>query len=517
MNHDDVMMPDFSSVLSEGAGSSHATQPKTVGDEPGRSAPNVSIKIKDLMEDRQSFESESEDELLDASSQDQQESGSELGPRPRIESESSGSEFSESSESDFESESSGSESCESESEEDSAESEDISDDEPRASSHESRRASTEIEIGECDEEAGVAEHVYDEEEEEEEEEEEDEEEDVEEDEEEDEEEHEVCYENTDLGGENVDTASLIAASILAGGGAVRSGTGWTWTSIFIIISAAGGIGIVLLYAINRISELTRLVKTLEENSHMAISERDVQVITTQIIGDMLEDADDSRGQTVETTGQEIQSESNTFVAEENQEVNRQQSVSELLQKDGSEKSEHGENDSVDEHVSDMIGDSEKDEKGEEDTARVGVLDKPLAGEENTAHVDVLDKTPVDVLDKPLAGEENTARVDVFDKTRVDVIDKPLAIVEKEQEIIVDASGAPEKLLIAVDVKQENPVREKPVGEKHVAVAQKTDKEDPDPSVDNLVTMVETMSLSSDPVQTKEPSRLITGAKRVRNF
>ena len=99
---------------------------------------------------------------------------------------------------------------------------------------------------------------------------------------------EVCYEDTDLGGEDVATASLIAASLIAGGGAVRPGGGWTWTSIFIIISAAGGLGIVLLYAIKRINDLTRLVKTLEENSHMTINERDVQVITTQVIGDMLQ-------------------------------------------------------------------------------------------------------------------------------------------------------------------------------------------------------------------------------------
>lgn len=96
---------------------------------------------------------------------------------------------------------------------------------------------------------------------------------------EDEDDEEVHYEDTDLGGEDVATASLIAASLVAGGGAVRSGTGWTWMSVFIVLSAAGGLGLVLLYAIKRINDLTRLVKSLEENSHMAINERDVQVIT----------------------------------------------------------------------------------------------------------------------------------------------------------------------------------------------------------------------------------------------
>lgn len=112
---------------------------------------------------------------------------------------------------------------------------------------------------------------------------------------EDQDENEVCYEDTDLGGEDVSPASLIAASLVAGGSAVRSGTGWSWTSILIIVSAAGGLGIILLYALKRINELTRLVKMMEENSHMAMNERDVQVITTRVIEDMLQDSDETDG------------------------------------------------------------------------------------------------------------------------------------------------------------------------------------------------------------------------------
>lgn len=58
---------------------------------------------------------------------------------------------------------------------------------------------------------------------------------------------------------------------------------------------------------------------------MAINERDVQVITTQVIGDMLEDSDTWRDLNIDTPD-EVQTEFDSF--EGTQSVNRQKSVSE---------------------------------------------------------------------------------------------------------------------------------------------------------------------------------------------
>ncbi|AAK14485.1 unnamed protein product [Ectocarpus sp. 4 AP-2014] len=443
MNCDDVTMPDFSSVL-------------LGGDDPQRFGKKTATEIEDN-------ERESEEELGDKSAI---RTPSEPGPVPEYDSSSESetehlyepeteyefpetpetpetpdsSDSSESSDSSDSSDSSeSSESFEYESESDCDSDEESSSDDDSSNSRTS-------DVGECDEEERGTEHVYEQEA------------DTDEEEEEAEEEEEGgggFYDDTDLGGDTVDTASMIAASVVAGAGAVRSGTGWTWTSIFIVISAAGGVGIVLLYAIKRINELTRLVKTLEENSHMAINERDVQVITTQVIGDMLEDSDNSRDPIIDTperdstieTPQEVQTEFDNV-------VEGNQSVSELLQ---------------------------EDDKDETDNEGARAEQEPLAVPEI----------------KHEKGHEASS---------------PLVIVEKKHGSIVDVLKEPAKPSVAAEEERGITAVDKPVEQR----VKEMEKDDPDDSiVDDLSTMVEAMSLSEDFIETEESSRLITGTKRVR--
>ncbi|CAN0593706.1 unnamed protein product, partial [Ectocarpus sp. 12 AP-2014] len=272
--------------------------------------------------------------------------------------------------------------------------------------------------------------------------------------------NEVCYEDTDLGGETVDTASMIAASVVAGAGAVRSGTGWTWTSVFIVLSAAGGVGIVLLYAIKRINELTRLVKTLEESSHMAINERDVQVITTQVIGDMLEDSDNSRDSTTETPD-EVQTEFDSVEGTQRHPTIKMprevqtgfdnfegKSVSELLQEDGTDETDSG-GDSAEEGPT--VVPEIRDEKGDEDNSSLVIVEKKQG-------------SSVDALKEP---------------------DKPSVAAEEEEGIT-------------------NSTIDKPVQKR----VKEMEKDDSDSIVDDLATMVEAMSLSEDSTE--------TGTKRARS-
>ncbi|CAN0249509.1 unnamed protein product [Ectocarpus sp. 6 AP-2014] len=340
MTRHDVPMPDFSSVLlggddSQTFGKKTAVERASGGepvDNSGIAAPPESrpIPVHDS-----SSESETEDICEPGPVPDHCSSfGSETEDLYESETECDFPEFPESPESCESSESSES----SESAESSVyDSESDCDSDDESSSDDDSCSSRESDIGECDEEECGVEHVYEQEEDTDDE-----------GEEEGGEEEGGIYDDTDLGGQTVDTASMIAASVVAGAGAVRSGTGWTWTSMFIVLSAAGGVGIVLLYAIKRINELTRLVKTLEENSHMAINERDVQVITTQVIGDMLEDTDNSRDATIDTpegsergssieTPHEVQRE----CIIQTQAVDRPQFQAELLQDDDIEATDNG--------------------------------------------------------------------------------------------------------------------------------------------------------------------------------
>ena len=267
MNHNsEDEMPDFASAVSK-------FQKEDVRENKNeKTDPSVAVKIRDLMEK----ETESVAEELDESSEDDSISDYESEDEADSAGTASESESEVSDQDDKDSVASDTDASASEYE---------SEEEESIASSESLQASKTISVCEQDEDTGSVCHVYEND-----------------DQKEDgskpgdwtpSEEEEVCYEATDLGGEDVATASMLAASLLAGGGAVRSRTGWTSVNMLVVLSAAGALGLILLYTIKRINDLTRLVKILEENSHMTMNERDVQVITAQVIDDMLEDVEDT--------------------------------------------------------------------------------------------------------------------------------------------------------------------------------------------------------------------------------
>ena len=110
-------------------------------------------------------------------------------------------------------------------------------------------------------------------------------------------------EDDDLGGEDVATASLVAASLVSGMTIGKTKTGMSWTHLMFNVVAIGGLGIALYFAWSRIRELTKNLKELEESNHMAMTERDVQVITTQVIDEMLKESD-SEDEVIETIVEE---------------------------------------------------------------------------------------------------------------------------------------------------------------------------------------------------------------------
>ena len=305
MDYDDTPIPDFASILSGGELSVHETPRRASCDEKEM----IETGLVNVEEVETESDVESESEL-----ESESESESESEPESESEYESTDDESASVSEK--------------------AESECESDDDICSDEYESRQASKKIDIGAYSQNDADVEHVYDDDDNDDEDEEDEEDEEDDGDEEMEIDEQEVCYEDTDLGGEDAATASLLAASLVAGGSVARSRTGWTWTSIFVVLSAAGGLGIVLLYAIKRINELNRLVQKLEENSHMALNQRDVQVITTQVIGDILQDseiADNAENaENVTSNPDPVQAEFSHFVANETKKGSDKESVSELV-------------------------------------------------------------------------------------------------------------------------------------------------------------------------------------------
>lgn len=416
MDRNETLIPDFASVLSGGEDGSIKTKniPHIMENQPGIGSGEVVL-------------GDSSEEEMDESDSES-ESGSESESESELESECEGVSASE-----FESDSDSDSECE----DDASESED--------ETTTGDEASKTIEVG-CDatdDDDGDEDHVYEEGNMD--------------------EQEEVCYEDTDLGGEKVDAASLVAASIIAGGGAVRSGSGWTWTSIFVVFAAAGGLGIVLLYAIKRINDLTRLVKVLEENSDMAMNERDVQVITTKVIGDMLEDSEDSAYCNVDTDS--VQTEFDDNVESGKQEKN-QQTISEILKKDDAKK-----DDGL------FVGKNKDGNEQKEEDVQGNMVAENEKGEEFAVVVIQGGK------------EESKKQKDV---RRADVSEK--------QSVVNSDSETPPLI-------------------PEVAEPEKNDSES---DVDNLVVMVRTLSLSDasdlsdDLVEKKEPSRLTRSTKRTRS-
>jgi len=424
MNHNtEEKMPDFASILSE----EYAFPNEDIrADDNEKTDPSVAMKLKDLMEDR---EESSGEEELDESSEDDSVSD--------YESESDADSAGTASESEYELSDQHDKHIVSPDTDESG-SEYESDDEESIASSESLQASKTIRVGDQDDESGDVSHVYEEE-------------NVEKNRSSQQgdwappEEEEVCYEATDLGGEDVATASMLAASLVAGTGAVRSGTGWTWVNMIVILSAAGGLGLVLLYAIKRINDLTRLVKTLEENSHMAMNERDVQVITTQVIGDMLEDventpsANEKTFQPVEEDG--VQTEFEKFEKlEKLEKLEKAQSIADILE---------------DEHPAPDISVS-------------GVVPDDT---------DTNDKVNPDIVES--------------------TIDDPKDVTP--DIVHIDAMPSEDKPSVKEDSES---VR----GDKHVGVVD-TDSDQSALEVNELVDRIETMSLSDEPVTTRKSSRL----------
>ena len=394
---------------------------------------------------------------------------------------SDGDEFEESEEESSGEESSGEESDGEESDGEESDGEESDDDASLTSSYESREASKEINVGTHGRREDSMRHVYDDEQKQGHEQQRD--------------NHtgeadahfsvddgdEVCYEDTDLGGEDVATASLVAASLIAGGGAVRPGGGWTWTSIFIIISAAGGLGIVLLYAIKRINDLTRLVKTLEENSHMTINERDVQVITTQVIGDMLqaaEPADDpeDHGESAHNTSSygantdPVQREVNQNAVQQ-----RQQSVAEVLRENDGE--------GVGEKIVEEVGagvknDAAEDDGGESDDSDGDDGDDGDDSDDSDDSDDGDDGDDGDGDDHGQVPNEDSAVIGK--ETRPDVVEHEQLRVEKQTPVRSQSNpstGVSDALLVVAAMERQKD------GHKSVS------------DVDEIASMVETMSLS----------------------
>jgi hypothetical protein len=474
MNYADADIPDFSSVLSQGGQS-------------------IDDTLNNNMEQNDPAERDLEEESLDESSEDEEVSdddsgsdsdASEVDPMHESASESDDDEpQSDDDESQSDDDDSVSEEYESDSEYD-------SDGAQSTGSYESLQASKTIRFGAGDESNGGGfAHVYEDDGQHQ-------------DDVEDEDGEEVNYEDTDLGGEDVATASLIAASLVAGGGAVRSGNGWTWMSMFIVLSAAGGLGLVLLYAIKRINDLTRLVKSLEENSHMAINERDVQVITTQVIGDMLQDSEEPDGTDTESSrvGKEdtVQAEFDNFAVDYKKEtIENAQTISDLLQ---------------DEDPSD----DEKVEITAEQKMDVCTTDgiEGLGGE---TLVHVANETSVDesVVQDVTEKEEKKVREIVPEKAVITaeeieekVDDDTSAITEERHQAETSSND-----VVSKDEPKPSPANVVEEDNSEPSAAQVAQKEPKPSSIDDLATMIETMSLSDDRVMTRESSRLITAARR----
>jgi len=133
----------------------------------------------------------------------------------------------------------------------------------------------------------------------------------------------ICYPdvvddiaNEDLGGENVSTASVMAASMMSGAIVAKSKGSMAWYVILFNVIAVGGLGLALYYAWRRIQELSKMVKTLEEENHMAINERDVQVITTKVIEEIINESGDEEGDVNDDIGDSIEEKKLDTIKEE---------------------------------------------------------------------------------------------------------------------------------------------------------------------------------------------------------